>query len=137
MRLSLSEILKKTSSFPTKKERVGYLASHQQNTALRSLLLHVFHPNIKFLLPEGDPPYTPCNTGEAQGMLYTQIRTLYLFCEGGHPDLKQSKRERLFVQLLEAVDPDDAKLLLAVKDKKLPYKGIDINVVKEAMTDLL
>ena len=53
------------------------------------------------------------------------------------PIFKQVKREQLFIELLENVTPADAKLLCAIKDKKLPWKGIDESMVREAFPGLL
>ena len=57
--------------------------------------------------------------------------------EGGNPNLKPLRREFLFIQLLESIDSEDAKLLLSVKDKKLPFKGITEKIVRQAFPDLL
>jgi hypothetical protein len=38
----------------------------------------------------------------------------------------------MFIEMLEAVDFDDAKLLVAVKEKKLPFKTITKKLVMEA-----
>ena len=43
----------------------------------------------------------------------------------------------MFVGLLERLDPEDAKLLIAVKDKKLSYKGLTYKLVKDTWPDLL
>ena len=56
---------------------------------------------------------------------------MYLFLEGGHPTLPQLKREKLFIEVLESVHPDDAKFLLLLKDKKLP-EGLDVKQVVKA-----
>jgi hypothetical protein len=45
------------------------------------------------------------------------------------------RRESLFITLLESVDPKDAKLLLSVKNKKLPYKNITKDLIQEAFGD--
>ena len=45
------------------------------------------------------------------------------------------KRETLFIGLLESIDPEDAKVLLAAKDKKL--KGITAAIVNEAFPGLI
>jgi hypothetical protein len=70
-------------------------------------------------------------------MLYTEIRRLYLFVEGGNPNLSKLRREMLYIQLLESVDPNDAKLLNYVKDKKLPFRGITAKIVNQAFPNLL
>ena len=66
-----------------------------------------------------------------------EARRLYLFIEGGHPTLKQTRREQLFIELLEILNPEDAKLLCNIKDKKMPYKGITYNLTKEVFPDIL
>ena len=44
------------------------------------------------------------------------------------------KREQLFIQLLEGLPEQEAKLVIAAKDKKLSkiYKGLNANTVREA-----
>jgi len=136
MRLSIAEILEKSQEFKTRKEKVAWLQAND-TPALRTVIKYAWDDNIKFLLPKGSVPYTPMLTNEGQGMLYHEARKLYLFVEGGNPNLKQLRREQLFIQLLESIDPKDADLIVNVKDKKLPYKGLDRNLIKEAFEDLL
>jgi len=42
------------------------------------------------------------------------------------------KREVQFVNFLESLDPDDAKLVISIKDKTMPYKGITRKLFEEA-----
>jgi hypothetical protein len=134
MRLMISEILEQASKLKSKNEKINFLRQNYSKQ-LHFILEHVFNPNVKFLLPESDPPYTPMPTGEGHGMLYSEARKMYLFVEGGHPTLNQMRRESLFITLLESVDPKDAKLLLSVKNKKLPYKNITKDLIQEAFGD--
>ncbi len=136
MKLSLSEILKNASEFDKKQDKFNYLLSND-SPALRAILKYAYDEKVKFLLPEGDPPYKPNELPDQEGILYSELRRLYLFIEGGNPNLKPMRREYLFVQLLETVNKDDAKLLLAVKDKKIPYKGITKKFVEELYPGLL
>lgn len=136
MKLSLSEILNNASEFDKKQDRINYLRAND-SPALRALLKYAYDEKVKFLLPEGDPPYKPNELPDQEGILYSELRRLYLFIEGGNPNLKPVRREYLFVQLLETVNKDDAKLLLAVKDKKIPYKGITKKFVEELYPGLL
>ena len=143
MRLSMSEILDQASKMNGRKAKIEFLRQHY-SPQLHKVLEYAFNPNIKFDLPEGTPPYKPLDSHEGQGMLYTESPKLYIFVEGAHPGLEKMnrdnpnmkpgsrKREYLFIAMLENVDPADAKLLCAVKDKKVPYKGITYKLVKEA-----
>lgn len=136
MKLSLSEILKNASEFDKKQDRINYLMQYD-SPALRALLKYAYDDKVKFLLPEGEPPYKPNELPDQEGILYSELRRLYLFIEGGNPNLKPMRREYLFVQLLETVNKDDAKLLIAVKDKKIPYKGITKKFIEEVYPGLL
>jgi hypothetical protein len=66
-----------------------------------------------------------------------ETRRLYLFLKGGNPNITKLRREALYIELLESVHPEDAKMLIAAKSKKLPYKGINAKLVKEAFPGLL
>lgn len=134
----ISTILEEASKRKTKKERVQFLRSHHPNKTMLRLLKYTFDPEIKFALPEGDPPYKENDIiDEDMSGLYQEDRRMYLFIEGGNPNLHPIRRETLFIQMLESVNPKEAKLMLAVKNKKLPYKGITKEVVKEAFPNLL
>lgn len=134
-RKSIAWILDFTSKLPNDEEKVKCLQAND-NTAIRTVLKYAYDPNIKWALPEGDPPYKPCEYPHQENMLYQEIRRLYLFLEGGNPNLKQVKRESMFIEVLQSVDPEDAKLLLSIKDKKLPYKGLNSKIVLKAFPGL-
>lgn len=136
MRKSISSILKSCAEGKTVNDKVALL---QQNASdpIFIILKYAFDPNIKFILPDGAPPFKPCEFLDQEGRLYAELRRLYLFIEGGNPSLTKVKREFLFIQLLESIDKQDAELLVAVKDKKLPYKGLTAAVVKKAFPGLL
>lgn len=136
MRLSISEILENASKLKTKKEKIDYLRQYD-NSALRNVLLYALDPSIKFLLPEGAPPFKKSEYFDGHGILYKEARKLYLFVEGGNPNLTNIRREQLFINLLESVEPKDAELLLNVKDKKIPYAGINKALIKETFPGLI
>jgi hypothetical protein len=138
MRLPLvSKILRDVSSVKKKEERIKVLRSHHPNKVMLQLLKYAFDDSVIFALPDGAPPYRPCTVLDNEAGLYQEQRRLYLFIAGGHPDLSQLRRETLFIQVLESIPPEEAELLLAVKDKKLPYKGITKEIVQEAFPGLL
>ena len=111
MKPSLSSILKKCAEGKSVDDRVALLQQSVNSTPVIAMLLkYAFEPTIKFILPEGDPPYKPCPYLDQETRLYSEVRRLYLFVEGGNPNLTRLKRESLFIQLLETVDPEHAKL---------------------------
>jgi len=134
MHLGISEILKKADEAPTKEDKIRVL--HENHSlVLKMILAYAFDPDIKFLLPPGPVDYRPNDLPDNQNILYIEARRLYLFIEGGHPTLKQDKREALFAMFLESLDAADAELMVAVKDKTLPYKSIDWALVQAAYPD--
>ena len=135
-RLGIAEVLLAASKIPDVNRQAAYLQSNDSN-ALRAILIGALNPDVVWLLPEGAPPYKPCDLVDQHHRLFGEIRKLYLFIEGGNADLKQLRREALFIELLEGLDPEDAKLILAVKDKKIPYPGINIELVNLAFPGLI
>ena len=136
----LSSILERAGELSGKNAKIEFLQQNA-NASLYVILRHMFDPSIKFMLPEGEPPYRPFDglEGEADSRLYQELRKLYLFTEGGHPTLNQVRREMLFILLIESVAPGDAKMLLAMKDKQ-PYpakKGITKKLIEEAFPGLI
>ena len=130
-----SEILTKVAKLKTKKDKVEYLQKYNTE-ALRMVIKASFDPNIQWALPEGDVPYraNEAPEGTEHTLLAQEARTLFNFIRGGNGQLTQNKRETMFVQMLEGLHADEAKLIVAAKDKKLHqvYKGLSANVVKEA-----
>jgi len=136
MRLSIARILKNASEIKSVPERVEYLKQND-SVPLRNILQCVYDPNIKFLLPKGKAPYKPSEFDRLEGRLVAETKKLYLFIEGGNPNLKQIKREQIFIDLLESIDPEDAELMVHVKDKKLPYKNLGKSVIDKAFPGLI
>jgi len=135
IRKSIGWILEFTSKLPTEEEQIKCLQAND-NIPMLTILKYAFDPNIRWLLPEGDCPYQPSEYPNIENMMYTEARRLYLFIEGGNPNLTQLKRESMFIDLLQSISPDDAKLLVAAKDKKLPYEGLTSATVLKAFPGL-
>lgn len=133
---SISEILKQCHALPAG-DRVLFLQQHD-STALRVILQYALDSRIEWLLPQGTPPYKPCEHLDQHGNLYREIRKVHNFIKGGgHPDMHSLKRETLFVQFIEGLDPEDAKVICLAKDKKLPYKSINAKLVNSAFPGLI
>ena len=133
MKRALSDIIIEASKQPNKQEKIRVLREVLPMPG-RLILKYTIDENCKFLLPEGAPPYKPSEFDEP-GNLYAEVRRIYLFVEGGNPNLKPLRREQLYVQMLEAVTPNDAKLLIDMVSKKLP-KGLTADIIREAFPDM-
>lgn len=130
--MAMFEILSKTAQFTDREDKIQYLRANHSKT-FQEVLAYGYDPRITWLLPEEAPPYTPITDDpeSSTGLLYTEARKFYLFVRGGHPSLSQTRRETIFIQLLESIHPDDAKMVLDLKNKQLP-KGITQDLIEEA-----
>ena len=131
----MSEIATKVNNAKDKPRKLKVLKDHD-SVPLRQVLKGAFHPDIKWLLPKGDVPYTPNDAplGTDHTILSQEAKRLYLFIEGGDNAITQNKRETTFVQMLEGLSAEEAEFLIAVVNKKVnnKYKGFTANLVKEA-----
>jgi len=131
----LHEILTKVNNAKDKSKKIAVLKEND-SVPLRQVLKGAFDPNIKWDLPEGTPPYkeNDAPAGTEHTTLYTEARRLWHFVEGADQKLNKTKKETMFIQMLEGLHADDAKLMIAVKEKELNtiYKGLTDAVVKEA-----
>ena len=131
------ETLEMVDGAKTREEKREILKS-RENYATQALLQLNYHPDVKWHIPKGSPPYTPSQEADSvDGALHFEVKKLDYFVKGGGHNLSMLKRESMFVQLLERVDPKDAKLLISVKDQNLSYKGLSYKLVKDVWPDLL
>ena len=139
MKKTFHEIFTEVEKKRTKKEKIEVLKANS-SAAMKAILGYTYDPNVKWLLPDGVPPYKPIAEGiEADGRLYSETKKLYLFVDGPSDtqrNLKQARREQLFIELLETVDPGDAKVLIGMKDGKLPYRGMTRKLVADAFPNI-
>jgi len=131
----MSERATKGNNAKDKPRKLKVLQDHD-SVPLRQVLKGAFDPNIEWLLPKGDVPYTPNDApiGTDHTLLSQEAKRLYLFTKGGDNTLSQNKREMTFVQMLEGLSAEEAEFLVAVVNKKVnnKYKGFTANLVKEA-----
>jgi hypothetical protein len=135
MKLSLSEIINEACEKPSKQEKVDYL---KENTSvpLQTVLNIMYNPEVELLIPSTAPPWKKNSYVGVEGMLYKEARRLRIFVKGGGYDqIKQVKREQLFITLLEDIDNKDAELLVKMISQK-SLKGLSRAVVAEAFPEL-
>jgi hypothetical protein len=135
MVIGMAEFLEKVGKLKRTQEKIDELKVND-TFALRVILQAAYDSNVKFDLPEGEPPYKPNELVDQQHILHKDARLIQYFVQGFYPDLNQTKRESMFIEFLERLDPKDAKLLCQIKDKK-PIKGITLQHVTEALPGLI
>ena len=133
MKLLISEVLQKVSNAKTKARKIELL--QQYNTdALRMLLIWNFDDSVISELPAGEVPFqaNEAHLGTEHTVLEKEARLLYNFVQGGNNGLQQSRRENMFIQMLEGLHKDEANVLCLVKDKQL---GKKYKITKACVTE--
>ena len=132
---SIAEVLTKVNNAKTKDKKIAILKDNDSE-ALRAIIKSSFDPNIQWVMPEGDVPYKPNEVpeGTEHTRLNQEYRQLWHYIKGADTKTPQFRKEQMFVQLLEGLHEDEAKVICYAKDKVLhqKYKGLSDNVVKEA-----
>lgn len=134
MAVSVAEFLEKVGKLKRTQEKVDALRAND-SYVLRVVLQAIYDPNVKFALPEGEPPFKPNELVDQEHVLVHDARYITYFIEG-LSDIAPLKRETMFIEFLERLDPRDAKLVLQMKEKK-PIKGITVQHVVEALPNII
>lgn len=134
MLLSISEIVAKAGALSTDEEKVAFLKANGSQP-FRQVLKYTYDPDIEFLLPSSPPPWKKNSYVGVEGMLYKEVRRLRIFIKGGgYDNLAKTKREQLFISLLEDIDNRDAELLCLMIAKK-EFPGLSVTVVQQAFPE--
>ena len=134
----IHEILDYVDSQRTKVKKVQALQQYRDDS-LTAILIWNFDERVVSAVPEGDVPYNPNEVpiGTDHTSLRREWKNLFRFIKGGADELSSLRRETMFIQLLEGLHPDEAKIICLVKDKNLTdrYK-ITKEIVQEAFPDI-
>ena len=154
------EILDAASSQRSKAKKVEALRRYE-HPSVKMIFVWNFDSSVISLLPPGEVPYGETNAQttfagtlsdnlikEAQGgesatgqdldgrgktSLRREYQNLYHYVKGGNDKLTTTRREMMFINLLEGLHPRESEILILTKDKKLTDKyKIPLDVVKEA-----
>ena len=131
----MSEILTKINNAKDKPKKIAILKENA-SAPLKQVLKGAFDPAIVWELPAGDPPFIANSApiGTEHGLLRNEAKRLWHFVKGADEATTKTQKETMFIQMLEGLHEDEAKVLLGMKNKSLNkmYKGLTESVVKEA-----
>ena len=159
------EILDLASKQRSNAKKVEVLKTYEHDS-LKTIFIWNFDETVISLLPEGDVPYgdlkdqnvysgnlsdnliREANGGEAATMqdlegrgrtsLRREYQNLYHFVKGGNHNLSTTRREMMFINMLQGLHSKESEVLCLVKDKKLQTKyKISLENVKEAYPDIV
>ena len=133
------EIFEDFTKLKTRKEKIDFLQYQgSQVPAVKDVIRGCFDARLKFVLPEGKPPYNPNRPESVPSTLRKLHRDFGDFVEGARSSqLGQLRVEMKFIQLLESIHAEDALIVISMKDKKSPVKGLTKKLVEEAFPTLL
>ena len=135
----ISEVLTDAGKIVKRDERITFLQNNK-SPGLTDILRIQYDDTIVSALPTGAPNYRQDDAPKDYqytilNKAYTQFK--YFFKGPIANDMKQIKRESLFLNLLETLHTEEAELLIAAKDKKMKYKGITKKLVRDAFPNLI
>ena len=132
------EVLDLMNSQRTKAKKIEVLKEYE-DPALKAILIWNFDPTAISVLPEGPVPYkeNEVPVGTDHTSLRREWKNLYHFVKGGNDSLSGLRRESMFIQMLEGLPHEEAKIICLVKDKDLEsaYK-ITYDIVQQAYPDI-
>lgn len=136
MTLLVYEVIDKATKARKKEQKVEILQANE-SWALKDILRGTYDTTVRWNLPAGEPPYEPNDGYNAPSNLLKRNTDFRYFIQGGDGDkLPAFKRENIFIGLIEAIHPQDAKLVISMINKE-KLGGVTRNVVEEAYPGLL
>ena len=135
----LNEILDYVESQKTKAKKVQALQEYRDDS-LTAVLIWNFDDRVQSAIPEGVVPYkeNEVPVGTDHTSLRREWKNLFHFIKGGNDELSSLRRETMFIQMLEGLHPEEAKIICLVKDKNLAEKyKLTQELVAEAFPDIV
>jgi len=132
------EILELVSKQRTRAKKIEVLKQYETDS-LKAILIWNFDETVVSMLPEGEVPFEKNDVpvGTDHTSLRKEWRNLYHFVKGGNDSLSKTRRESMFIQILEGLHPSESEILCLVKDKELESKyKLNKSVVESAYTDI-
>lgn len=133
---NIPEVLNEIGSITSYKDRVNALRREAMNNpTILKCLKFCYRSDIVWDLPEGTPPYQKLNVPDNWGYnrLPSESRKFQYFVLGN--GLKSVKREQMFIEMLESISPDEAELLIQIKDGDIKIKNITKKLAVEAFPE--
>ena len=135
----LNEILDYVETQKTKAKKVQALQEYRDDS-LTAILIWNFDDRVQSAIPEGQVPYkeNEVPVGTDHTSLRREWKNLFHFIKGGNDELSSLRRETMFIQMLEGLHPEEAKIICLVKDKNLTQKyKLTRDLVAEAFPDIV
>lgn len=132
MKKGISQILKEAALASTPAEKAEVLRKNQ-SIILFDVFRLVFDDGYTWKLKKKSYDYTPFGGFDAQGALYYNMKKVpRYFLEDATTVLEEKRLELLWIQFLESIDAEDAKLMESIRSKK----KLNVNTITRKVVDL-
>lgn len=132
---TIYEILRDANNQKEDKDKAQVLKDNS-SAPLKTVIGYAYDPRVKWMLPHGIGPYTENRDREGMPRLNRIASKLEYFVDGPSLIKNRIKRENLFLSMLGEVDPGDALVLIAIKERKLPFESLTREVIEKAFPNM-
>ena len=158
------EILELVDAQKTNAKKVEVLQNYEHES-IKTVFVWNYDSSVISLLPPGPVPYGETNAqttfagtlseniakeaaggdsataqdmdGRGRTTLRREWKNLYHYVKGGNDQLSRTRREMIFINMLQGLHPKEAEVLCLVKDKDLESKyKVSIDQVKQAYPNM-
>ncbi len=135
----VAEILSEASKLKAKKDRVEFLSQYKNRKDLEHIIKGAYHPAIEWLIPDGPLPedvqLSDVPAVDLADDRLIRAYSMFRYLVKGGPDTPQAKREEIYLNLIRSLHKSEAKLLISVVSKKIPYKGMTRALMLQTFPD--
>ena len=138
--MDIFEIFDKLDTITDRGNKIEYLRDKFfDHIPLHRIVKMNYCNTIESMLPAGEPPF---NKGETDGptpsSLWNYIRQFPVIVKSAQSmKMKASQIERIFIEMLESIEPKEAEMVCLAKDRQLESRwALDIDMFKEAFPQL-
>ena len=114
----------------------GLRVFSERNGAVKQIIQWVFDDNINSTLPKGKTPY---NRDEAPASDLAQTSLRFEFRQFKYfvtEEVPQTRRETMWIEMLEGMHPKEAQMIDLIKDKKNPFPNLTKEIASEAFPEI-
>jgi hypothetical protein len=136
---TLHEIFTAVGDAKTREEKIEVLRTYNE-LYVRDVLKGAYDDTIQFIIPMGKPPFKEAPEQNPPTHLKRHSKKFKYFVKGGPGEnLHKMKVESIFISILESIHPDDANIVVWMKDKDLAgkYKGLTKKLASDAFPGLI
>jgi len=138
--MQVFEILTEFEETVGRTNKVNYLKQFNEHVPLKYILKFNYCNTIKSIIPEGNPPFNDeADDGPSKSSLWQYINVFPTFVQSNQSmQIKPLQRERVFIEMLEAIAVEEAKMIILAKDRELEklYPSLSIDIARECFPDM-